>query len=58
MAADEQFVALYRSLGGGWQNYQQVPGIRHPLPAVVAAFRAVLTRNDESRDVTDAEASE
>ncbi len=58
VAADEQFVALYRSLGGGWQNYQQVPGIRHPLPAVVAAFRAVLTRNDESRDVTDAEASE
>ncbi len=44
-AACEEFVALYRGLGGGWQNYQDVPGITKPLPAVIAAFREVLTRN-------------
>jgi NodT family efflux transporter outer membrane factor (OMF) lipoprotein len=45
VAACEQFVALYRSLGGGWQNYQDLPPITKPLPAVVAAFREVFTRN-------------
>jgi NodT family efflux transporter outer membrane factor (OMF) lipoprotein len=39
----EQFVRLYRSLGGGWQNYQDVPKIRRPQPAIIAAFRNVLT---------------
>jgi len=39
----EQFVQLYKSLGGGWQNYQSVPAIRRPQPAIVAAFRRVLT---------------
>jgi NodT family efflux transporter outer membrane factor (OMF) lipoprotein len=39
----EQFVQLYKSLGGGWQNYQAVPAIRRPQPAIVAAFRRVLT---------------
>ena len=34
----EQFVALYRNLGGGWQNYQQTPPVRTPQPAVVAAL--------------------
>jgi outer membrane protein TolC len=41
----EQFVQLYKSLGGGWQNYQTVPKIRLPQPAVVAAFRSVITGN-------------
>jgi NodT family efflux transporter outer membrane factor (OMF) lipoprotein len=41
----EQFVQLYKSLGGGWQNFQAVPKIRLPKPAIVAAFRSVLTRN-------------
>lgn len=40
--ADEQFVALYRSLGGGWQRYQQVPDIRRPQPAIIAAFRRLI----------------
>jgi len=40
VAAGEQFVLLYRSLGGGWENYQAVPSIRRPQPAVLAAFRA------------------
>jgi NodT family efflux transporter outer membrane factor (OMF) lipoprotein len=39
----EQFVQLYKSLGGGWQNYQAVPAIRRPQPAIVAAFRRVLS---------------
>jgi outer membrane protein TolC len=39
----EQFVQLYKNLGGGWQNYQTVPGIRRPQPAIIAAFRRVLS---------------
>jgi len=41
-AADDQFVALYRSLGGGWQNYQKLPDIRRPQPAIIAAFRRLV----------------
>ena len=48
IAAGEQFVFLYRALGGGWQNYQSVPGIRQPQPAVVAAFRRLLTSDRAS----------
>jgi outer membrane protein TolC len=43
VAQGEQFVQLYKSLGGGWENYQSVPAIRRPQPAIVAAFRRVLT---------------
>jgi NodT family efflux transporter outer membrane factor (OMF) lipoprotein len=42
VAQGEDFVRLYKSLGGGWQNYQDVPAIRRPEPAIVAAFRRVL----------------
>jgi NodT family efflux transporter outer membrane factor (OMF) lipoprotein len=45
VAQGEQFVQLYKSLGGGWQNYQSVPAIRRPQPAIVAAFRRVLSRS-------------
>ena len=38
----EQFVQLYKSLGGGWENYQTVPGIRRPQPAIIAAFRRLF----------------
>ncbi|MBS0377798.1 MAG: efflux transporter outer membrane subunit [Proteobacteria bacterium] len=48
--ACEDFAALYRALGGGWQNYQDLPPVAKPLPAVVAAFREVLTRNPALRD--------
>ena len=44
-AADEQFVALFRSLGGGWQNYRKVPDIRRPQPAIIAAFRRLAHAN-------------
>jgi NodT family efflux transporter outer membrane factor (OMF) lipoprotein len=39
----EQFVQLYKSLGGGWQGYQSVPRIRTPKPAIIAAFRRVIS---------------
>jgi outer membrane protein TolC len=42
VAQGEQFVRLYRSLGGGWQNYQAIPDIRRPQPAIIAAFRRTL----------------
>jgi len=41
-ATGEEFVALYRSLGGGWQHYQQLPEIRRPQPAIIAAFRRLV----------------
>jgi NodT family efflux transporter outer membrane factor (OMF) lipoprotein len=43
VAQGEQFVQLYKCLGGGWQNYQVVPAIRRPQPAIIAAFRRVLS---------------
>ena len=43
VAQGEQFVQLYKSLGGGWQNYQAVPAIRRPQPAIIAAFRRTLS---------------
>ncbi|HSY95840.1 MAG TPA: efflux transporter outer membrane subunit [Steroidobacteraceae bacterium] len=42
VAQGEQFVQLYKSLGGGWQGYQDVPAIRRPQPAIIAAFRRTL----------------
>jgi NodT family efflux transporter outer membrane factor (OMF) lipoprotein len=43
VAQGEQFVQLYKSLGGGWQNYQAVPAVRRPQPAIIAAFRRALS---------------
>jgi NodT family efflux transporter outer membrane factor (OMF) lipoprotein len=45
VAQGEEFVHLYKSLGGGWQNYQAVPAIRRPQPAIIAAFRRSLSRS-------------
>jgi len=42
VGTDEQFIALYRSLGGGWENYQNLPPAYFPKPAVVAEFLRVL----------------
>ncbi len=44
-SAAEQFVTLYKSLGGGWEDYQFIPPIPRPLPAVLAAVRRALTRD-------------
>jgi NodT family efflux transporter outer membrane factor (OMF) lipoprotein len=41
-SAAAQFVTLYKSLGGGWEDYQVFPSIRRPLPAVAAAFRSLI----------------
>ena len=38
-----QYVALYRSLGGGWELYQSIPPIPPPMPAIFAAFKRLLT---------------
>jgi NodT family efflux transporter outer membrane factor (OMF) lipoprotein len=46
VGADEQFIALFRSLGGGWQNYQTLPRAHIPEPAVVAMFHRVLAGSD------------
>lgn len=45
-AVDDQFIRLYRDLGGGWQGFQALPPIPRPLPAVVAIFRDTLARAD------------
>jgi NodT family efflux transporter outer membrane factor (OMF) lipoprotein len=37
--ADDDFAALYKALGGGWENYQSIPPIRRPRPAIGAAFQ-------------------
>jgi NodT family efflux transporter outer membrane factor (OMF) lipoprotein len=40
--AAAQLVTLYKSLGGGWEDYQVFPPIPPPLPAVAAAFKRLL----------------
>jgi len=42
-ATADAFVILYKALGGGWENYQSIPPIRRPLPAVIAAFQRLLS---------------
>jgi NodT family efflux transporter outer membrane factor (OMF) lipoprotein len=39
----EQYIAVYKALGGGWQNFQQIPPLHQPLPAVMAAVTHVVT---------------
>lgn len=42
----EQYVALCKGLGGGWEHYQTIPPIRQPQPAIIAAFRRLLAPED------------
>jgi NodT family efflux transporter outer membrane factor (OMF) lipoprotein len=44
-SAAAQFVTLYKSLGGGWEDYQIFPPIPPPLPAVAAAFKSLFVPN-------------
>jgi NodT family efflux transporter outer membrane factor (OMF) lipoprotein len=46
VAAAAGFIALYRSLGGGWENYQALPPIHRPEPAIIAMFQRTLSRSD------------
>jgi NodT family efflux transporter outer membrane factor (OMF) lipoprotein len=41
-AADD-FAALYKALGGGWEAYQAIPPIRRPQPAIIAVFARALS---------------
>jgi outer membrane protein TolC len=45
-AAADEFVLLYRALGGGWEDYQAVPATRAPQPAIIAAFRRLVASPD------------
>ena len=44
--AAEQFIGLYKALGGGWERYQSFPPLRKIHPAVVAAFTRMLSPDD------------
>ena len=46
VATAEQFIELYRALGGGWESYQKLPPIHRPEPAIVAMFERTLTRSN------------
>src|SRR5579883_531789 len=46
-AAADQFVALYKGLGGGWEQFQTTPPIRQPQPAILAAFRRLLAPSQD-----------
>ncbi len=46
VATAEQYIELCRSLGGGWENYQKLPAIHRPEPAIIAVFQRTLSRSD------------
>ena len=50
--AAAQFVALYRSLGGGWELYQSIPPIPPPMPAIFAAFKRLLAPMQDRSGMT------
>ncbi len=41
-AAADQFVAVFKSLGGGWERYQEIPPVRLPHPALIAMFERLV----------------
>jgi NodT family efflux transporter outer membrane factor (OMF) lipoprotein len=41
-SAAEQFIALYKALGYGWEKYQDIPPVPTPLPAVIAALKHIV----------------
>ncbi|MGD0767424.1 MAG: efflux transporter outer membrane subunit [Tepidisphaeraceae bacterium] len=38
-----QFIALCKAIGGGWEQYQRIPPIRRPLPAIAATLRQAIS---------------
>ena len=42
--AAEQFVAVYKSLGGGWEDYQSVPPPPMPHPAILAMLERLAAK--------------
>lgn len=49
-AAADQFIVLYKALGSGWEDYQQLPQVRRPLPAVIAALVRSVKPNSAKAD--------
>ncbi len=49
-SVDDQYIELYRDLGGGWQGYQEIPPIPRPLPVVLAIFKDTLARSNPLKD--------
>jgi outer membrane protein TolC len=37
-----QYIAVYKGLGGGWENYQSVPSVHQPMPAIIATVQRVV----------------
>ncbi|HEU5048462.1 MAG TPA: efflux transporter outer membrane subunit [Rickettsiales bacterium] len=44
--AAERFVDLYKALGSGWEQYQKLPDVPTPLPAVIAALKRTVSSGD------------
>ena len=49
VATADEFISLYRSLGEGWENYQALPPVHRPKPAVIAAIQRTLSRDDPTK---------
>ena len=48
-SAADAFIELCHALGGGWEQYQNIPPIRRPEPAVMAAFHRLLAGDDPQK---------
>jgi NodT family efflux transporter outer membrane factor (OMF) lipoprotein len=48
-SAADAYIYLNEALGGGWEPYQHIPGIRHPEPAVMAAFHRLVVHDDPQK---------
>jgi outer membrane protein TolC len=44
-----EFISLYKDLGGGWQDYQNIPTIRRPQAALVATFQRSFSSDDPEK---------
>jgi NodT family efflux transporter outer membrane factor (OMF) lipoprotein len=44
-----QYIAIYKSLGGGWEAYQKIPPIRKPQPAIVATVREIISPDNPQK---------
>jgi NodT family efflux transporter outer membrane factor (OMF) lipoprotein len=48
-SAADAFIYLYKALGGGWEQYQDIPAIRRPEPAVIAGFHRLVAGDDPQK---------
>lgn len=44
-----QYIAVYKGLGGGWENYQSVPSVHQPMPAIIATVQRVVFADDPEK---------